>query len=80
MRCECTVCRTQARRQRSVRRRQRGDLGHRRCDMREERKFELDEATCKRSAKPLASRRTLDFLFRRLLRRRQEQGALQPSL
>ena len=37
-------------------------------------------ATFKRSAKPLASRRTLDFLLRRLLRRRQEQGALQPSL
>ena len=37
-------------------------------------------ATFKRSAKPLASRCTLDFLLRRLLRRRQEQGALQPSL
>ena len=32
-----------ARRRRSVRRRQRGDLGHRHCDKREERKFELDE-------------------------------------
>lgn len=37
-------------------------------------------ATFKRSAKPLASRRTLHFLLCRLLRRRQEQGALQPSL